>query len=300
MLQQNKLLVDFLVIIRTALVFGSVGPGSSLAGYTIALCLHSRNFCPLAPLYLRCVTGYLQHILSRGEWSASAYRNWDECRVGALLWFPLFWIRYGDSKRWHGMKQDFRPNWYQSLHNPPSAWKNVPHHKGLRPLLFTNSSVGYFMSHKNQNSELKGCKMGRTVFRPYQKRLECVTISICHNKGITFSSVILRPWQPRPQGSFPWLWRRGAPPTKPGKIALGTRLRTWVLVRLGLNPRPPAVGTPLYKPSAAPKGRGFAPFGLKTGIHFSHFGLELGMVFEGTTGLYERIRKSNIRIRSVF
>ena len=28
-------------------------------------------------------------------------------------------------------------------------------------------------------------------------------------------------------------------------------------------------------------------FGRKTGIHFGHFGLESGMVFEGTTGLYE-------------
>ena len=27
-------------------------------------------------------------------------------------------------------------------------------------------------------------------------------------------------------------------------------------------------------------------FGLKTGIHFAHFGLESGMVFEGTTGAY--------------
>ena len=30
-------------------------------------------------------------------------------------------------------------------------------------------------------------------------------------------------------------------------------------------------------------------FGLRTGIHFAHFGLEAGMVFEGTTGVYERI-----------
>ena len=46
MLQQNKLL-DFLVITRTAPVFGSVGLGSSLAGYTIALCLHQENFLGL-------------------------------------------------------------------------------------------------------------------------------------------------------------------------------------------------------------------------------------------------------------
>ena len=30
-------------------------------------------------------------------------------------------------------------------------------------------------------------------------------------------------------------------------------------------------------------------YGLKTGKDFAHFGLELGMAFEGTTGVYERI-----------
>ena len=30
-------------------------------------------------------------------------------------------------------------------------------------------------------------------------------------------------------------------------------------------------------------------FGLKRGIDFTHFGLELGMVFGETTGVYERI-----------
>ena len=34
-------------------------------------------------------------------------------------------------------------------------------------------------------------------------------------------------------------------------------------------------------------------FGLKTGIHVPHFGLESGMVFEGTTGVYERIYRFN-------
>ena len=29
-------------------------------------------------------------------------------------------------------------------------------------------------------------------------------------------------------------------------------------------------------------------FSLKTGIDFAHFGLESGMVFEGTTGVHER------------
>ena len=34
-------------------------------------------------------------------------------------------------------------------------------------------------------------------------------------------------------------------------------------------------------------------FGLKTGTDFDHFGLESGMVFEGTTGVYERIYRFN-------
>ena len=55
-------------------------------------------------------------------------------------------------------------------------------------------------------------------------------------------------------------------------------------------------------------------FGLKTGVDFAHFGLESGMVFEGTTGVYERIycfssklsqihrvrKKRNMRIRMDF
>ena len=50
-------------------------------------------------------------------------------------------------------------------------------------------------------------------------------------------------------------------------------------------------------------------FGLKTGLHFAHFGLESGMVFEGTTAFInvfiisipnEKERKRNMRIRNGF
>ena len=34
-------------------------------------------------------------------------------------------------------------------------------------------------------------------------------------------------------------------------------------------------------------------FGLKTDIHFAHFGLESGMVFERTTGAYEHSYRFN-------
>ena len=36
-------------------------------------------------------------------------------------------------------------------------------------------------------------------------------------------------------------------------------------------------------------------FGLKTGIHFAHFGPESGKIFEGTTGVYERICRFNCK-----
>ena len=54
--------------------------------------------------------------------------------------------------------------------------------------------------------------------------------------------------------------------------------------------------TPLYKPyrCVPPKWVGFLGlFGLKTGVHFAHLGLESGMVFEGTTGMYEHFHRFN-------
>ena len=60
-----------------------------------------------------------------------------------------------NSTRWQRMEQDLLPNWNQPLHYQPSPWKFLPHHRGLRPLLFTDNSVSSFTSHKNQNSEFK-------------------------------------------------------------------------------------------------------------------------------------------------
>ena len=50
--------------------------------------------------------------------------------------------------------------------------------------------------------------------------------------------------------------------------------------------------TSLYKPYSyvSPHWVEFLVlFGLETRIHFAHFGLESSMIFEGTTGVYERI-----------
>ena len=51
---------------------------------------------------------------------------------------------------------------------------------------------------------------------------------------------------------------------------------------------------------AAQKGAVFAPFCLKMGIKFAHFGLELGMIFERTTEVYERTLQLHPRLTSVF
>ena len=54
----------------------------------------------------------------------------------------------------------------------------------------------------------------------------------------------------------------------------------------------PPGGTPLYKAYryVPPQRVGlFGPFWSETGVDFAHFDLESGMVFKGTTGLYERI-----------
>ena len=55
-------------------------------------------------------------------------------------------------------------------------------------------------------------------------------------------------------------------------------------------------GTPLYKlyRYVPPYRVGFLRrFGLKMSTHFAHFGLESGMVFEGTTRVHERIYRFN-------
>ena len=69
---------------------------------------------------------------------------------------------------------------------------------------------------------------------------------------------------------------------------------------LGQSFHPGGGGTPLYwlYRYVLPHRVGFLyRFGLKTGIHFPHFGLESGMVLGGTRRVYERIYRFNSNLQ---
>ena len=82
---------------------------------------------------------------------------------------------------------------------PTQPRKGWPHHQ-LSPLLFPNDRVGSFTSHNNQVRE---SGMGLTVFHPYPRRQESLTVSRCHYKGSTFFSVSQRHWSFGPAGFEP-------------------------------------------------------------------------------------------------
>ena len=74
------------------------------------------------------------------------------------------------------------------------------------------------------------------------------------------------------------------PPPPLVHLVSSRELKQWCL----LSDARPGGDTPLYKPCqyVPPQRVGFLRrFGLKTGIDFAYFGLELRMVFEGTTGV---------------
>jgi len=74
---------------------------------------------------------------------------------------------------------------------------------------------GFFNVPQWSYINMKGtCETGPTVYRPYPRRLESLTICWFNHKGSTFYSVILRPWvlvQPE-SDSRPPAWQPDVPP----------------------------------------------------------------------------------------
>ena len=80
-----------------------------------------------------------------------------------------------------------------------TLWKDQPVKQGQTttpgtpcPTLY-DKCVG-FLTSPADHITLKMQETGATIYRPYPRRLERLTICRCHCKGIMFSSVILRPW----------------------------------------------------------------------------------------------------------
>jgi len=64
---------------------------------------------------------------------------------------------------------------------------------GISSPNFSDKCVGSLTSPANHIT-LKMQETGPTVYSPYPRRPEGLTISRCHYKGSTFSSVLVRPW----------------------------------------------------------------------------------------------------------
>ena len=88
----------------------------------------------------------------------------------------------------------------------PTTRKGWPHHQGRVLLRPTRTNQG------------RCCETRPTVFCPYPRRLESLTICRCHYRGRTFLSVIFKDpecWSGRGLNSRPPAWQTGALPTEP-------------------------------------------------------------------------------------
>ena len=76
------------------------------------------------------------------------------------------------------------------FHPAHERWTTTP---GTMCFTLFDKYVGSLTSPANHVA-LKMQETGPTVYSPYPRRLECLTICRYNYKGSTFSSVILRPW----------------------------------------------------------------------------------------------------------
>ena len=96
-----------------------------------------------------------------------------------------------------------------------------------------------FLYVPQEPDKCKCCETGPTVFRPYPRRLESLTICRCHCKGSIFSSVILETLSVGPAGVLEPLTSRSADRRSPNwanKAAAVMELNAWICLRNPLTP----------------------------------------------------------------
>ena len=110
-----------------------------------------------------------------------------------------FFVLYWNSPRWlntvTGDEAGIKSELISNPSSPRYPMKGCTTPPASTPPSLYAQQCGFFFVYDPQESELwKSCETEPTVFRPYLGRLECLSICRCHNKGSTFSSVILIPW----------------------------------------------------------------------------------------------------------
>ena len=124
------------------------------------------------------------------------FKRWV-CLAATLRWFSskrnFIFIEFypGDSTQWRdetGLVSELIST--PSL--PTQQMKGCTTSSWSTPPILYEHQCGFFYV-SQESEQCKSCEMRSKVFRPYPRRLECLTICRCHNKASTFSSVILRP-----------------------------------------------------------------------------------------------------------
>ena len=121
--------------------------------------------------------------------------------------------------------------------------KGWPHHRSLRPLLFSNSDVGTFTFHKN-----KAGKVLCTVFRPYPRRLESLTICRCLITKAALSPQLFKDpecWSGWGLNPRPPARQTGALPTEPTRRQC--KLRMSLIMASGLSSNDSGISRPMLK-----------------------------------------------------
>ena len=119
--------------------------------------------------------------------------QWYHCMIASTDSEFLYWICHGESTQRQGWNRTYIPILKSTPSIPTQPMKGCTTPSGPMPPTLYQHQCGFFMSHRNQNSE-RAMRQHLRFFCPYLRRLECIILCRCHNKGSTFSSFILRPW----------------------------------------------------------------------------------------------------------